>query len=56
MDRFYTTELWELTVLMEEKRRVHNNILKANHYPQRSDANAMLHLADETFSSNTLFD
>jgi hypothetical protein len=31
-------------------------MLKANHYPERSNANAMLHLADETFSSNMQFE
>jgi hypothetical protein len=54
-DRFYTTELWEWTVLTEDKCRARNKMLKANHYPERSAANAMLHPADETFSSNMQF-
>jgi hypothetical protein len=43
-------------VSMKVKHRMHHNILKANDYPQRSDASTRFHLADETFSSNMLFE
>ena len=33
-----------------------NKLLKADHYPERSDAKAMLHPEDETFSSNMQFE
>jgi hypothetical protein len=42
--------------LTKDKGRTRGNMPKANHYPEWSDANAMLHAADETFSSNMQFE